>query len=55
MQLVHTAMWGRGEYVKKQQELIDNLAILEPVPQEKKDQEILDNWEFIKLSAKKRK
>jgi len=48
-------MWGRGEYIEKQQEFLDHLAELEPMPQEKKDQEILDNWEFIKLSAKKRK
>jgi len=54
LQLIHTAMWGQEEYIRRQQIILDDLEILNPRPKEEKDEEILANWEFIRLSAKKR-
>jgi len=55
LQITHIGMWGRGEYTRRQQQLLDILETIDPQLKEVANETVAYNWDRLRIKSMRRK
>ena len=55
LQITHIGMWGKSEYTRRQEQLIEILDRIDPKPKGEVDEQVAYNWDRLAIKSKRRK